>query len=51
MQKQRRRVVLWPKWVNEELEDVPTLTLVDVVDSATDVQPNSYARCYDAKAG
>lgn len=45
--KRRRRSIFWPKWLNFELGDVPTPLLADVIASALNVRPGTFARTFD----
>ncbi len=47
--KKRRRSIYWPKWLNYELTvmGIPTPLLADVLCSAFDVRPGTFARCFD----
>ncbi len=46
-----RRAILWPKILNDELEEVPTPKLDDSVESAREVERDTFAVCFDLKNG
>ncbi len=47
--KKRRRSIYWPKWLNAELSlmGIPTPLLADILCSACDVRPGTFARTFD----
>jgi hypothetical protein len=45
--KHRRRPIFWPRTLNNKVADVPTPPLPDVVCSALDIQPGSWAATFD----
>jgi hypothetical protein len=46
-----RRAILWPRNLNAKQTEVPTPTLEDTTEAAREVEPNTWATCFDLKNG
>jgi hypothetical protein len=46
-----RRAILWPRNLNAKQTEAPTPTLQDTTEAAREVEPNTWATCFDLKNG